>query len=111
MRCAGLLDGGAQVGVANERHYKQLMINPQPLTKPASLRLLNGQRIPILHQADMVIKLRKKEREYDLNRVTIQVINEEGWTDVVIDEDTLRKHGLMPDQAAFPEPTDTGNKY
>ena len=95
-RCAGFLDSVAEVGIANARLYKQLMINSRPLNKPACLRLLNGIRIPTLHEADMVIKLRKKSREYDLKRVNLKVINQEGWADVVIGEDTHHNLILTP---------------
>ena len=74
----------------------------RPLSNPACLRLLNGERNEILKTADLVVKLRKGGREYDLGRVETQVIDEEGWKDVVIGEDTLRRLGWMPDQIAFP---------
>ena len=101
-RCDGFMDSGAEVGVANQRHYSHLLVNHRPLAKPACLRLLNGERVEILKTADLVIKLRKGGREYDLGRVEVQVIDEEGWKDVVIGEDTLRRLGWMPDQIAFP---------
>eukprot|EP00924_Labyrinthula_sp_SR-Ha-C_P012151 augustus_masked-scaffold_26-processed-gene-4.23-mRNA-1 protein AED:1.00 eAED:1.00 QI:0/0/0/0/1/1/2/0/876 len=92
------LDSGADTSAAARGRFEGYCSRLRELREPIRVRVANGVKHWVTHSGVMRMNIRLGERkEYDFGEVEVLLVNEvEGWTNLLLGDDLLGKHGLSP---------------
>ena len=94
-----VLDSGATFNIGSLPLHGKYALQITELDEPVSVVTANGATLVIKHTGTFRVRVKRPTGKYDLGELDVFLADSKSWEDMLIGEETLRAHGLMPEQA------------